>query len=323
MPLVGADDDAPRARVVVAQDANAIRQFDADPGIVAGLVERGITTLTGRENVADAWRQFAGPVDVVGIKIVARGGPLFAVHNEIVQVVIAGLKSAGVPDNHIIVWDKYQNELLAAGYDINTTSNGVRVLGVIPSSGFDVEATFRSPHAGKIIWGDLLFGAPEEISAVSHFARLVTADVTKLINIAVLSDHLDVGLSGCLFNAAIGSIDNSRRLETSASASAAAIGDILAHDAVRGKFVLHLIDGLLGQYALGPNFHPEFTWHHGAIYFSTDPVALDAIALEEIEKRRQKQGKTPIGPRARYLDLAADRGLGVRDRKRIEVIKPK
>lgn len=278
--------------------------------------------LTGKSKPAEAWRTFAGPDDVVGIKIVARGGPLFSVRKELIDAIIAGVRSAGVAENRILVWDKYQSNLLDAGYEINESGNGVRVIGVIPYVGFDPEFKYHSPYVGKIIWGDFLFAPDQEkVSADSHFARIVTQRVTKLINVAVLVNHSDVGLSGCLFNAAVGSVDNSRRFESSAAASATAVPEICATSVLRDKLVLHIIDGLLGQYALGPNFHPEFTWHHRAIYLSTDPVALDRIALEEIEARRKHVGLKPIGEQARYLGNAARLGLGTNKREDIEVIR--
>ena len=299
-----------------------MQRFDADAARVTRLVERGILALTGQSQAADAWRQFVGPDDVVGIKIVARGGPLFSVRKPLVDAIVDGLKSAGVAEHRILVWDKYQSNLTDAGYAIRDSGDGVRVMGVIPSVGFDPEFHYHSPHAGKIIWGDLRFDAGEEkVSAESYFTRILSRQVTKLINVAVLANHGQVGLSGCLFNVAAGSVDNTRRFETSAAASAIAVPEICATPVLRDKFALHIIDGLLGQYALGPNFHPEFTWHHGAIYFSTDPVALDTIALEEIEARRRHVGMKPVGERARHIANAARLGLGTNAREQIEVIR--
>ena len=85
--------------------------------------------------------------------------------------------------------------------------------------------------------------------------------------------------------------------------------------------VLHVMDALLGQYALGPYFHPQYTWHHGAVYFSTDPVALDTVALAEIEAQRKRVGFPSLEKHAQYIPTAAAAGLGTADLKQIEVIK--
>ena len=277
--------------------------------------------LTGKSKPADIWRHFGGSNDVVGVKIVARGGPLFSVRKDVVSAIVAGLRAAGVPEQHIIVWDKYQGDLLDAGYPLNDSTNGVRVTGVIPGIGFDPTVRYRSPFAGKLIWGDLLFGRAEEISGESHLAKLVTQQITKLINVSILCDHSDVGLSGCLLNLAIGSVDNARRFVHDPAVCASTVPEICALPELRDKAVLHVVDGLLGQYALGPNFHPEFTWHHGALYFSADPVALDVVALEEIEARRKRTGFDSIARKARYIQAAGQLGLGVSNRDAIEIIR--
>jgi hypothetical protein len=314
--------DNPKSRVFVVQDLDAIQNFDPDAHRVKQLVARGILAATGTQQPADAWRPFAGPKDVVGIKIVARGGSLFSVHKDLVAAIVDGLKVAGVPENNIIIWDKYQSDLIEAGWKLNDSGNGVRVVGVIPGIGFDPEVKYHSSIAGKIIWGDYLFGnKEEEISGDSHMARIVTQKITKLIDVSVLCHDLTAGLSGCLWNVAMGSVDNIRRFQNDASAAEFAIPDICAMPELRDKMVLHIMDGLLGQYALGPYFHPQYTWHHGAIYFSTDPVALDTVALTEIEAQRKRVGFPLVEEKAKYIQAAVNGGLGNSDLKKIDVVK--
>jgi hypothetical protein len=310
-----------RARVVVAQDPAAIQSFDPNPERAHQLVDRGVLALTQTRTVADAWRVFVHSNDVVGIKIVARSGPLFSVRKDVVRAVVDGLRSASMRDGNIIVWDKYQNDLVEAGYDLSDDTNNVQVIGVIPAIGFDPVVKLRSPYAGKLIWGDLLFGQPDDISGESHLTRLVTQRCTKLINIVVLADHSEVGLSGCLLNLALGSVDNTRRFQNSAAACDTAVPEICAMPELRDKTVLHIVDGLLGQYALGPNFHPEFTWHHGAICLSTDPVALDTVALGEIELRRKRAGLVSVANKAKFIQTAAQLGLGTADPAGIETVR--
>lgn len=314
--------DNPKSLVFVAQDFAAIHNFDPDPQRVKQLVARGILAATGTQQSADAWQQFVGSNDVVGIKIVARGGSLFSVHKDLVAAIVVGLKSAGVPENNIIVWDKYESDLVEAGWTLNDSASGVRVVGIIPGIGFDPGVTYHSSIAGKIIWGDFLFGRKgEEISGDSHMARIVTGKITRLIDVSVLCHDLTAGLSGCLWNVAMGSVDNIRRFQNDASAAEFAIPDICVMPALRDKMVLHIMDGLLGQYALGPHFHPQYTWHHGAIYFSTDPVALDTVALTEIEAQRKRAGFPPVEEKAKYIQAAAEVGLGKADLQEIEIVR--
>ena len=38
------------------------------------------------------------------------------------------------------------------------------------------------------------------------------------------------------------------------------------------------MDGLVAQYAGGPQSQPNYAIHHATLYASKDPVALDAVA---------------------------------------------
>src|SRR5207245_5256741 len=57
-----------RGRVVAVQNPAAIvsGQFQREP--IRRMIRKGMAELTGTDGGADAWRQFAGPGDAVGIK---------------------------------------------------------------------------------------------------------------------------------------------------------------------------------------------------------------------------------------------------------------
>jgi uncharacterized protein (DUF362 family) len=90
---------------------------------------------------------------------------------------------------------------------------------------------------------------------------------------------------------------------------------------MRKKIILHVMDGLVSQYAGGPQFNPVFTQSVGALYLSKDPVALDTVVLARMEKWRQENKVDPLGKSASHVATAASYDLGVGDPKRINVIK--
>jgi hypothetical protein len=73
----------------------------------------------------------------------------------------------------------------------------------------------------------------------------------------------------------------------------------------------------------GPLYkRPEFVKPHEAVYVSTDPVALDAIGWEVVEKYRadfRLKTLTEAGREPAYIKAAADLGLGVGERSKIQL----
>jgi uncharacterized protein (DUF362 family) len=172
-----------------------------------------------------------------------------------------------------------------------------------------------------LVWGDLLFGKVEsDIDTRSHLPLVLTKTITKLINVPVLQDHDPCGIAGCLYNLSIAAVDNQRRFETPNQHGDPAIADICAMPQVRGKLVLNVMDGLVGGYAGGPAFKPQYSWNYGGLLFSRDPVAVDVVALELLEAKRREAKVSAIGSQAGHITAAGRLGLGQSDRDKIELI---
>src|SRR6476660_1808606 len=115
-----------RGRVVAVQNPASIvsGQFQREP--IRQMVRKGMAELTGTDGGADAWRQFFGPGDVVGIKVNPVGQPHVISSPEVVRAIIAGLNSAGVKAKEIVVYDRYRKQFFNAGFD-KWLPEGVRV----------------------------------------------------------------------------------------------------------------------------------------------------------------------------------------------------
>jgi hypothetical protein len=116
----------------------------------------------------------------------------------------------------------------------------------------------------------------------------------------------------------IPNIDNWRRFV--GAASDPFLCELYHDEHVAPKVVLHILDGLLAQYAGGPGeWQPNYAWRHATLYASKDPVALDATALREIEKWRAQAKLPSLVKRASYLQTAEAIGLGNAAEERIEL----
>lgn len=302
-----------KAKVVLARDPSAVNGLQVDAPKVRALVITGIQMLTGKTDEADAWRTMFSSNDVVGIKISTLAAPLHSTHRPVIDAIVAGLASAGVAPTNIIVWDRDPRKLRLAGY-----TNARAVIG---DTGWDPDHAYESSLVGKLIWGDLQFGQEESLATRSHLPKLVTQQITKLINVPVLLDHDPCGLAGCLYNISINAVDNARRFEQFGQTGNPFIAEIAAMQVFRAKLVLNIADALIGGYAGGPAFKPQYSWPYGGLYFSRDPVAVDIVCLELLETKRKEAHIPAIGAAAAHITTAGKLGLGQSDRANIEVVE--
>ena len=313
--------------VYKTQDADAIVDYKTNPRIVRAMVDRLVLAVTGQSDLAAAWGSLVAPNDKVGIKISAAGGELFTTHHDIVTAIVDGLVAAGHPRSSIIVWDRSLEGIKGAGY--KSSADGFQVKSIAPRDGYDPKATLTAPLLGKLVWGDVDYisdkgksvplSDTENTSNVSHFCKILAGDVTKVINVPVMSTSNTNGIAGCLYNMTLPNIDNWRRFAQGTPFGAESIAIIYANPTISQKVVLNIMDGLLAQYGGGPASQPNFALHHATLYASKDPVALDSVALKQLDVWRAKESFPPIGRLASYVQTATTVGLGNSNASRIEV----
>ena len=309
----------PTSTIYVSQEASALTHLEENPAIIRRMVDRLVRAATGQTDSVKAWRSLVAPTDHVGIKIAAAGGRYFASHHGIVEGILDGLEQAGIPRDRVIIWDREADDLRTAGYV--SEHGGYQVLSVPPMRGFDRSAQFSAPILGKLIWGDLLFAEkqgklgkrPEEaaqLSSTSYLANILSKQVTKVINVPVLTDEAGCGVAGAIYNMTVPNLDNWRRFTQTEGDAASGLLDIYADDRVGGKVVLTIMDALIAQYASGPRFNPNYAFPYNTIYASKDALALDANAFRLIEGWRKEAKLTSIARQAEWLKSGEQMGLG-------------
>jgi uncharacterized protein (DUF362 family) len=319
---------APTPSVVyVAHNPDAIIDFHTNPRLIHAMVNRLVLSVTGQTDLAKAWASLVQPQDKVGIKISAAGGELFTTHHEVVDAIVDGLIAAGHSGKNIIVWDRSLAGIKEAGY--RPGAEAYQLKSIPPRDGYDEKATFSGPLLGKLVWGDFEYRSDlgkreplsdsDNMSSVSHFSKIIVNDVTKIINVPVMSNTEMNGIAGCLYNVTIPNIDNWRRFSQGTGFGASSIAEIYSDPRVGPKVVLNIVDGLVAQYAGGPQSQPLYSEHHATIYASKDPVALDSIVLKKLEQWRARGSFPAIGQMAAYVQAAALIGLGNESPDRIRI----
>ncbi|MCF6149841.1 MAG: DUF362 domain-containing protein [Candidatus Kuenenia sp.] len=314
---IGADsvpDEKKRSTVVAVKDRGIISKGTPDQKRVQKMVDEGMFALTGKKNTKDAWRCFFTPEDIVGIKVNPIGGKMLSTRPEVVNAIILGLVAAGVKENNIIVWDRFEEHLVSAGYELNRGTSGVRYYGTEHSTGYDRDVYYESHNDDKKLRQD---DGPRSL-----FSRIVTQQATAIINVPVMKDHGIAGVTLCLKNIGFGVINNTPRFHPSPYYCDPASAEVCAHPAIKDKLRLHIVDALQACFSGGPRPKaPNTIWNEDQLFFGTDPVAIDRIGLDIIDAKRRENRLNPVFQKAKHIANAEKKGIGKFDMKDIEYIK--
>ncbi|MCK9461128.1 MAG: DUF362 domain-containing protein [Proteobacteria bacterium] len=269
------------------------------PDAAREAVHKAVTTLAGEGDLGRAFGKFVSPEDRVGIKINVLGGRLASTTKEIADAIVEGVRAAGVPDANIMIFDQFGGNMRGARYVWQEKPGQLRVINHEVLGYEDALTTCEGGGRGRL-------------------AKTLTW-CTAVINAPVPKDHDTAGVTCAMKNMVFGCVERPPMMHQQIHT---ALPHFYALDAIRGRVRLVVCDGSFCLYDGGPKHNPSASVTHDRVYATTDPVAMDTIALEIVEKYRAENGlKTLAQVRrpATYLALAEEIGLGVADRGRIRL----
>lgn len=292
------------SRVVIVTDDQVLMGSAIDPGVVRVMVDSGIKALTDASTPAESWLSIFPDLGVdlsVGIKINTINSYLSS-HPEVAVPIAESLAatplgSSNYPLNQIVIWDRYEWELLDAGYTINTSTTGVRCFG--------------TDHAG-------IGYNPSSINvngSTQHVSRCYTDYSDFLINLGCLKNHTISGTSSTLKNH-YGSVQWPWNLHGgNCDPFVPALNSALI-STYGARQKLCICDAIFGIYSGGPMGYPQFAYK--GIILSQDSVALDVVCRSILED----YGCSTI-PLAHHIDTAAGPpyNLGISDPAYIEIVE--
>lgn len=287
-------------KVAKVRHDNPLRGLAMDPRAAGEMLERAVTTLTGQRSAADAWRKLIKPDDVVALKPNGLGGPTLATQKELLDAAIESLLGIGIPATNIIVYEQYVPYMRACRVQPTNVPQGVRV---VVHLGRDAPPEWTSVPSGR-----------------TRFVRPLL-DATAVISFPLAKDHGITGVTGCLKNMTHGSIVNPRDFHRHAGSPQ--IAELYAHEAIRSRVRLHVMDVTKILWQGGPRDDASHRRNGNELWASTDPVAIDSLLVELIETERRAHRLPTLvarGTPPSHVTAAAGMGLGVADRTRIRIV---
>lgn len=308
-----------RSRVSIVQEPGAVEAYSAVPEKVRRLVTRGILQFTGLTNENAAWRSLVSTQDVIGIKVHSIPGALSGTRPSVVSAVIESLLNAGIAATNIVIWDRQLTDLRLAGYGEVATRFNVR-LASSTAEGFDAATFYDSPITGNLVWGDLEFEKKGEgVGRKSFVSKLVSKQITRIIDITPLLNHNQAGVTGHIVTLPLASVDNALRFESQPDRLATALPELYALPAVGDKVVLNITDALIAQYQGEQRSLLHYSSALNQLWFSKDPVALDVLAIQELDRQRRSTDADAAKPNMAIYSNASLLELGQSDVKNIQV----
>jgi uncharacterized protein (DUF362 family) len=250
-----------------------------------------------------AWQQLIDPEDIIGIKVNCLAGKGISTSIELVDAIKECILGVGVPPHRIIVWDRMNNDLERAGYQLYYGK--------------------RKPQC----YGNDQIGYSRDIfeygSVGSRLSRIILQQCTAIINVPILKDHGIVGVTMALKNF-FGAIDNPNKYHDSVGDPY--VADVNMIPEIRNKVRFTICDAITPQCEGGPPYMPQWTWSQNGLLVATDMVALDHVGWQMIEEKRKEKGLRPLkamGREPTYIATAADRIhlLGTNDPEKINLIR--
>src|SRR5581483_11400295 len=296
------------------------------PEVVRAMVDRALTNLTGKDSVKAAWLSLVSSQDTIGIKVCSAPGPNSGTRPAVAAAIIEGLIASGIPPKQIILWDKRAVDLRLAGFFEFESRYGIKVAGAL-EAGWDEKTFYETALISQMDWTDLEFNQKGPgIGRKSYVSRLVSQQLTKIINIAPLMHHNLAGVYGCLYSLTMGSVDNTLRFQNNLPELDKAVPEIYAlpvfGDKIAGeKVVLSVTDALICQYEGQEQGLLHYSTVLNQLRFSRDPVALDTLSLQEINRQCQLANMAASNTNFELLRNASLLEIGVSDTNHIDAVK--
>jgi hypothetical protein len=258
----------------------------------------------------------------VGLKVYTDSGQGLATPIPLVQAVIAALERRGFENKNVFLVGLNQLRLRMTGYLPSLVTGQTPFVGnpvYVLESGryYDPVWFYDSPLPERF---DPIFAAQQtkqysntstkDEDRKSFLATPLFLDADFWINLPVYTDHPVLGVNGALVNATLWNASNTARFFRSPANAPAAVAEMSAIPELRETWVFTIASLEIYQYIGGPFFNSLYTASEPYLWLSTDPVMLDALMRDRMNRWRRRDGFQDISDDIRTLEFAEALGVG-------------
>ncbi len=282
-----------------------------------------VEALLVRFETETARKLTPGEKKKVGLKIYTDSGPGLATPVPLVHAVIAALERRGFAKEDIFLGGLNPLRLRMTGYlpslvDGSTPFKGHQVYVLESGKFFDPLWYYDSPLPNRfdsILAAKSIEGVSSdstlEQDRKSFLATPLFLDADFWINLPVYTDHPTLGVNGALVNATLWNASNTARFFRSPANAPAAVAEMSAIPELRQTWIFTIASLERYQFIGGPFFNSLYTVSEPLVWLSTDPVALDTLMMERINKLRKNSGFPVVDEEIRTLEFAEQLGVGL------------
>jgi hypothetical protein len=273
-------------------------------------IDLGLAKLFGMEP-PKTWETVLKAGHPLSVKLDGRS-PLASTGDALAVGLLESLFDRLLQPWQIRVWEKNAADIQRRSWRLKTRRGVVRVEAVESPGrrdGYIDSVRFRPQWLGK---GE----------TYSRFAALLEPPPATLINLPAAKHHPLTGIDGALISLAMGAVDNVGRYYASAGDLTRAVTEIWRRKPLKSH-ALTVMDASRVVFNGGPVGLPSWTADESAIIIGTDPVAVDAAALDMIvEQRAAARLPSILDIGKAFLQKAEEAGIGKASPRVVEVSLP-
>ena len=266
----------------------------------------------------------------VGLKIYTNSGSGLSTPQKLIEAVIAQLQRRGYQRSDITIVDMSARKMRACGFlpklsevqnGALNSYNGVQVVDIDSGKFFDKRWYYDNPLT------------PKNANVSTSYKEIYNPEVRKSylpvplflsvdfwINLPVVTDMDGLGVCAALGNVSIWNMSNNERfLKEPANASMAA-AEVCAIPEMRESNVFTIISFEQGQFVGGAVYNARFCFSENLLLLSSNPVAIDYICWQTINKYRRANRFKIIDPEPPILNYCRQLGVGDYDMRKIKRI---
>ena len=277
-----------------------------------------------------------GETGKVALKVYTASGAGLSTPQSLVKALAVALEQRGFARENILIVDNYTRGLRAAGYiaPLSVGSHSFEGMPVAmledgqyenPIWFYDNALPPRRPRSfsSSPVLEEERSNILSEEERRSYLPTPMFLDADFWINLPVVTDHPVMTLNGTLVNATLHAVSNNERFLKSRATGPVAVAEIGAIPELREKWKFSILSLEGYQYIGGPTYNAHYVRSEPLLFLSTNPTALDAMALDRINGARKEMGFDAVDMTHPMFEYAEALGLGFADESRIEMIAVK